>query len=67
MGNCMATGRAAGVAAALAADQRGGTRDIDVQEIRCTLTGQGVDLSMAGRDQSAGNFNHVDRHFLGRK
>jgi hypothetical protein len=45
MGNCIATGHAAGVAAALAAKRSCSPREIDVLEIQRVLTAHGVDLA----------------------
>ena len=46
MSVCMAMGQAAGVGAALAAEQGIAPRDVDVQEIRRILREQGAILSM---------------------
>jgi len=44
MGNCMATGHAAGLAAALAVRQSRRPRDLDAREIQKALAADGVDL-----------------------
>lgn len=51
MGNCMATGHAAGVAAALSAKKEMMPRDIHVRELQDQLRKDGVDLEMKDRDQ----------------
>jgi len=53
MGNCFATGHAAGVAAALAAKTGKKPRDLDVSEIQKILTSDGVDLTKGGESQSS--------------
>jgi len=53
MGNCFATGHAAGVAAALAAKTGKQPRDLHVSEIQKILTSDGVDLSKGGESQSS--------------
>jgi ribulose 1,5-bisphosphate synthetase/thiazole synthase len=45
MGNCMATGHAAGLAAAIAARDKVQPRDLDVGELQDTLRQDGVDLA----------------------
>ena len=44
MGNCMATGHAAGLAAAMSAKKRCTPRELDVKKLRDALTADGVDL-----------------------
>jgi len=51
MGNCMATGHAAGLAAALAAKKGVVPRDVKVAEIQDVLRKDGVDLTMGGKVQ----------------
>ncbi len=51
MGNCMATGHAAGIAAALAMDQGKQPRELDVGDIQARLRKDGVDLNRAGEAQ----------------
>ncbi len=51
MGNCVATGHAAGVAAAMAARRGAQPREVDVTELRDALRGDGVDLDRAGDPQ----------------
>lgn len=51
MGNCMATGHAAGLAAALSARQGIVPRELKVAEIQDALRKDGVDLSMGGKVQ----------------
>ena len=50
MGNCMATGHAAGVAAALAVSQRRMPRDLKVSNIQDALRADAVDLDFAAVD-----------------
>jgi ribulose 1,5-bisphosphate synthetase/thiazole synthase len=52
MGNCIATGHAAGIAAALAAKDGVMPRDIAVNRIRDLLIADGVDLNRGGEEQS---------------
>lgn len=52
MGNCIATGHAAGVAAALSAKNDTLPREIPVTKIQDELRNQGVDLDFSGRDQT---------------
>jgi hypothetical protein len=52
MGNCFATGHAAGIAAALASKQGKVPRELDVKEIQQRLTQDGVDLTRGGETQS---------------
>lgn len=51
MGNCMATGHAAGVAAALCAKKGIVPRDVSVREVQDALRTDGVDLDVKDRDQ----------------
>ena len=51
MGNCFATGHAAGVAAALASKTGKTPREIKVAEIQKILTSDGVDLTKGGETQ----------------
>jgi succinate dehydrogenase/fumarate reductase flavoprotein subunit len=52
MGNCIATGHAAGIAAALASKTGKTPREINVAEIQKILTNDGVDLTKGGESQS---------------
>jgi hypothetical protein len=47
----MATGHAAGIAAALAMDRGRQPRELDVADIQCRLRKDGVDLDRAGEAQ----------------
>lgn len=51
MGNCLATGHAAGLAAALCARKRCQPRELPVQQLQDTLRADGVDLTRGGQDQ----------------
>jgi ribulose 1,5-bisphosphate synthetase/thiazole synthase len=51
MGNCMATGHAAGVAAALAVRKNVQPREVDVAELQSALKADGVDFDRAGDEQ----------------
>ncbi|KPL10523.1 MAG: hypothetical protein AMS26_21370 [Bacteroides sp. SM23_62] len=51
MGNCIATGHAAGVAAALSVKEGLMPRELPVQKIQDALRDGGVDLDFSGRDQ----------------
>ena len=51
MGNCMATGHAAGVAAALCAKQGTVPRALAVAELQAALRADAVDLELKDRDQ----------------
>ena len=53
MGNCMATGHAAGLAAALCAKQNCATRELDVAQLQAALRADGVDLNPKEREQGA--------------
>jgi succinate dehydrogenase/fumarate reductase flavoprotein subunit len=48
MGNCMATGHAAGVAAALCAAQERAPREVKVAELQARLGKEGVELGRGG-------------------
>ena len=52
MGNCIATGHAAGIAAALTSKTGVQPRNLDVSQIQRILTLDGVDLSKGGESQS---------------
>ena len=51
MGNCVATGHAAGLAAALSVQKRLMPRELKVGELQDALRADGVDLSRGGDDQ----------------
>ena len=51
MGNCFATGHAAGIAAAMACEQNKVPRELEVREIQQRLTRDGVDLNRGGETQ----------------
>ena len=51
MGNCVATGHAAGLAAAISAKRGIMPRDVKVAEIQDALRKDGVDLTMGGKVQ----------------
>jgi len=51
MGNCMATGHAAGVAAAISAKKRIVPRELLVREVQEALRADGVDLDVKDREQ----------------
>jgi ribulose 1,5-bisphosphate synthetase/thiazole synthase len=53
MGNCMATGHAAGVAAALSAKKRIVPRELNVRDLQNWLSSDGVHLDMKDRDQKS--------------
>ena len=53
MGNCVATGHAAGVAAALASKMKKAPREIDVKLIQEILRKDGVDLTRGGEAQDS--------------
>ncbi len=53
MGNCMATGHAAGVAAALCTRAEILPRQLKMAELQAALRADGVDLEMKDRDQTA--------------
>jgi hypothetical protein len=52
MGNCMATGHAAGLAAALSAQQGILPRELKVAHLQDALRKDGVDLTMGGKTQT---------------
>jgi ribulose 1,5-bisphosphate synthetase/thiazole synthase len=51
MGNCFATGHAAGIAAALSSKTKKTPRELNVREIQETLRNDGVDLTIGGEVQ----------------
>ncbi len=51
MGNCFATGHAAGVAASLCSKENKVPREVDVRKVQEILTADGVDLSKGGEEQ----------------
>jgi len=51
MGNCVATGHAAGLAAALSVRQRIMPRQLKVESLQEALRADGVDLAMGGKEQ----------------
>lgn len=51
MGNCVATGHAAGLAASIAVKKRITPREVNVSEIQDALRKDGVDLTMGGKEQ----------------
>jgi hypothetical protein len=51
MGNCMATGHAAGLAAAISAKKSIVPRELDVREFREALQADGVSFQPTDRDQ----------------
>jgi glycine/D-amino acid oxidase-like deaminating enzyme len=51
MGNCMALGHAAGIAAAMAAQAKALPRDVKVRELRDRLRADGVDFEVQDREQ----------------
>jgi succinate dehydrogenase/fumarate reductase flavoprotein subunit len=51
MGNCMATGHAAGLAAAISAKKSLMPREISIRELQDALRGDGVDLHVQDREQ----------------
>lgn len=53
MGNCVATGHAAGIAAAMCAKTGSAPRDLNVGKIQDALRVEGVDLTRGGEDQSS--------------
>jgi hypothetical protein len=53
MGNCFATGHAAGVAAALSYKLKKIPRELEVKKIQEVLKNDGVDLSRGGEDQNS--------------
>ncbi len=52
MGNCVATGHAAGIAAAISARSGQAPRELKVGEIQDALRNDGVDLTRGGEDQT---------------
>ena len=61
MGNCVATGHAAGLAAAMSAEQGIMPRDVKVAEIQNALRRDGVDLTMGGTVQENVSSNRKAR------
>ena len=57
MGNCIATGHAAGIAASIASKTGKTPREIKVAEIQKILTSDGVDLTKGGESQSSNMAN----------
>ncbi|MHC4744070.1 MAG: FAD-dependent oxidoreductase, partial [Planctomycetota bacterium] len=51
MGNCVATGHAAGIAAAMAAKKGCTPRELKVAQIQQALRADGVDLDRGGQSQ----------------
>ena len=51
MGNCLATGHAAAVAASISVKKNVAPRDVDVKSIQDALRAEGVDFTMGGQDQ----------------
>jgi len=51
MGNCFATGHAAGVAASICSKENKVPREIDVKKVQTILMKDGVDLTKGGEDQ----------------
>ena len=51
MGNCVATGHAAGLAAALSVERNQQPRELNVADIQDALRKDGVDLDMGGKNQ----------------
>jgi hypothetical protein len=51
MGNCMATGHAAGLAAAMSVKKEIIPRGLNVRELQDALRAEKVDLTMGGQDQ----------------
>ena len=52
MGNCIATGHAAGVAAAIAASTNRTPREVNISDLQNALRADGVDLALGDREQS---------------
>ncbi|MHC4400028.1 MAG: FAD-dependent oxidoreductase [Planctomycetota bacterium] len=53
MGNCVATGHAAGIAAAMAAKKSVVPRELNVGQVQDALRAEAVDLNRGGEDQSS--------------
>jgi len=51
MGNCVATGHAAGLAAALSASRGCSVRELEVDVLQQALRADGVDLNRGGESQ----------------
>ena len=56
MGNCMATGHAAGVAAALSSEKNIVPRDLKVPELQARLRADGVDFDLGNRVRGFGKY-----------
>jgi hypothetical protein len=52
MGNCMATGHAAGVAGSMCAKKNCRPRELKVAELQAALHAEGVDLAATDREQT---------------
>lgn len=59
MGNCIATGHAAGIAAALSAQDKCQPRELKADKIQHILRKHEVDLTMGGRTQSEDAFDSI--------
>jgi hypothetical protein len=59
MGNCIATGHAAGIAGALSVKEKCQPRDLKVEKIQNVLRRHEVDLTMGGRSQSEDAFDNI--------
>jgi len=59
MGNCIATGHAAGIAGALSSSEKCLPRDLKVEKIQDILRRHEVDLTMGGRSQSEDAFDNI--------
>ena len=53
IGNCIATGHAAGIAAALSSKEKKPPRELDVKKIQEILRNDGVDLTKGGETQDS--------------
>jgi hypothetical protein len=53
MGNCFATGHAAGIAAALSSELKKTPGELDVRKIQAVLKNDGVDLTRGGEVQDS--------------
>jgi len=52
MGNCMATGHAAGLAAAMSVEKKCLPRELNVRDLQDALRSDGVDLTQGGKEQN---------------